>query len=90
VEILGESVNRVYETIDQLLDFSRNGSSDKTFVNLNDVASDTLALVRNYLDRFKCINLHTSLEENLPPTYANKNQLCQVLMKPDPERGAGS
>ncbi len=86
---LGESERRQIEQIksageraasltQQLLAFSRRQVLQPRVVSLNDVASETEAMLRRLIG--EDIEFVTRLEPDLPPVYADPNQLGQVLV----------
>ena len=72
--------NRAAEIIQRLRAFYKTGAPPKReLVNLNQVAEEILALLRDEADRHS-ISLHTELAPHLPQIMADRVQLQQVLM----------
>ena len=70
---------RASEIVNNLLNFSRTGSSEFTEVDINKVVTDTLALLEH---QFK--TSHVKVEQNLTPSlpkiYGNTGKLQQVFL----------
>jgi PAS domain S-box-containing protein len=72
--------NRAAEIIQRLRAFYKTGAPPKReLVDLNQVAEEILALLRDEADRHS-ISLHTELAPHLPQIMADRVQLQQVLM----------
>jgi PAS domain S-box-containing protein len=81
-EALGDIVRdgkRAAEVIQRLRQFLRPGEMHSQAVDLNQVIEETAALTRN---EFQASNLriHFSLADNLPPVWADRIQIQQVVL----------
>jgi PAS domain S-box-containing protein len=78
VEIIEKSSQRAAALTSQLLGFARKGKYDLRLLNLNLLAEDTLAIVRQTFDR--AVTVEARLAESLPNVEGDTMQLQQVLM----------
>jgi signal transduction histidine kinase len=72
-------VERIRQIVVGLLNFSKPKQSDPREVELNEVVTGTMRLVRNMLD-VSNIELELHLAEGLPPVFVDENQIYQVLV----------
>jgi two-component system, NtrC family, sensor kinase len=70
---------RCRKIVKGLLDFARQTKPQKQEVNLNKVADDVLALVRNQAS-FRDIRVETGFDPNLPTVIADPDQMRQVVL----------
>ncbi len=70
---------RCRKIVKGLLDFARQTKPQKQRLDLNKVASDVIALVRNQAS-FQNISLDTDLDPALPPVLADADQMRQVVL----------
>jgi two-component system, NtrC family, sensor kinase len=70
---------RCRKIVKGLLDFARQTKPQKQNLNLNQVAEDVLALVRNQAS-FQNITIHTELDPKLPSVLADADQMRQVVL----------
>jgi len=78
VETIEKSSQRAAVLTSQLLGFARKGKYDLRSLNLNLLAEDTLAIVRQTFDR--AVTVEARLAESLPNVEGDMMQLQQVLM----------
>ncbi len=78
VETIEKSSQRAAVLTSQLLGFARKGKYDLRLLNLNLLAEDTLAIVRQTFDR--AVTVEAQLAESLPKVEGDTMQLQQVLM----------
>jgi PAS domain S-box-containing protein len=78
VETIEKSSQRAAALTSQLLGFARKGKYDLRLLNLNLLAEDTLAIVRQTFDR--AVTVEARLAESLPKVEGDTMQLQQVLM----------
>jgi len=78
VETIEKSSQRAAVLTSQLLGFARKGKYDLRLLNLNLLAEDTLAIVRQTFDR--AVTVEARLAESLPKVEGDTMQLQQVLM----------
>lgn len=78
VETIEKSSQRAALLTSQLLGFARKGKYDLRSLNLNLLAEDTLAIVRQTFDR--AVTVEARLAESLPKVEGDTMQLQQVLM----------
>ncbi|MFA6241551.1 MAG: PAS domain S-box protein, partial [Candidatus Hydrogenedentales bacterium] len=78
LKTIEESALRASDLTRQLLTFARGGARHVETVLLNDVVSETLALLSHTLD--PNIRLQESLDANLDAVQADRTQMGQVLM----------
>jgi two-component system NtrC family sensor kinase len=79
LQIIDKEVQRCEGIVDGLLDFSRPKGKAKGPVNVSAILEDTLFLLKHH-ERFKKIEVHRELAEDLPFVFANGEQLIQVFM----------
>ncbi|HUY82150.1 MAG TPA: ATP-binding protein [Acidobacteriaceae bacterium] len=79
LEKITQQTFRASEIVNNLLNFSRTGTSEFRETDLNTIIRDTLALIEH---QFKTSNvtLNTSLLPNLPPILGNSGKLQQVFL----------
>jgi two-component system NtrC family sensor kinase len=70
---------RVSRTLSNLLAFSRKSSPKFQSVDLNAVIAETFSLIGNQM-RLQGITIKPQLDEDLPPVFADKGQIKQVLV----------
>ncbi len=70
---------RCRKIVKGLLDFARQTKPQKQPLNLNTVANDVLALVRNQAS-FQNITIETKLDPDLPTVLADADQMRQVVL----------
>ena len=64
----------------RLLDFAHMSAPENEYLDLNGIVDDTILFTEHHLTRFKHIDLTLEKTENLPPVYADKIHLQQVLL----------
>jgi signal transduction histidine kinase len=76
---MGSEIQRVNQTIRQLLDFSRPGSSERQTISIHPLIQETLAVLGH---QFKQQQIEVVLELNGQPdtVFANADQLKQVFL----------
>lgn len=79
VRIVTESADRVAGIVKRLLTFARQHKPERSYVNINEVISETLDL-RSYSLKNSNIVVETSLSPDLPRTMADAGQLQQVFL----------
>ncbi len=79
LEKITKQAFRASEIANNLLKFSRVGSTDYTDLDLNRVISETLSLVEPMLKSAK-IRVNVQLAASLPAVYGNAGKLQQVFM----------
>jgi two-component system NtrC family sensor kinase len=79
LEIIDKEVDRCTRIVDGLLDFSRPEGKSKGRVVLNALVEETLFLLKHH-QRFKRLTLVRELDQSIPATHGNAEQLTQVLM----------
>ena len=79
LQIIDKEVMRCEAIVDGLLDFSRPKGKAKGPVNVSAILEDTLFLLKHH-ERFKRIEVHRELADDLPTLTANGEQLIQVFM----------
>jgi two-component system, NtrC family, sensor kinase len=79
IEKIVKQTFRASEIVNNLLNFSRTGSSQYTEVNLNSVVEETLSLVSH---PFKTAHVEVvrQLQSDLPPVIGSTNRLQQVFL----------
>ena len=70
---------RCRKIVKGLLDFSRQTKPQKQDLDLNSVAEDVLALVKNQAS-FQNISIHMELDPELPAVLADRDQIRQVVL----------
>jgi signal transduction histidine kinase/CheY-like chemotaxis protein len=79
LETVLSEANRATRIVQNLLTFSRARKSTKRAVNLNEIAKNILSL-REYDLKARGISLSTELDEQLPLTAADSDQIQQVVL----------
>jgi signal transduction histidine kinase len=79
MEIIEKETNRCTAIIQNLLKFARQEKVDYGPVDLNQVATDAMAIVEHQLEMNK-VKLIPELTDNLPIISGNANQIQQVLI----------
>ncbi len=79
IDVIIEQANRCSAIIKGLLGFARASSAEKTSVNINDVMTSALNIVRNKADFFD-IQFITDFADHLPLLTADASQLQQVFL----------
>jgi len=76
---MGTEIQRINQTIRQLLDFSRPGSSERQPISVHPLIQDTLDVLEHQL-RQQRIKVALELEAQLDKVFANADQLKQVFL----------
>jgi signal transduction histidine kinase len=71
--------NRAADVIDSVRAMFKKEQTDKTQLNLNDLISSVLYLLRDEL-RPQQITLRTNLDPGLPPVHGHRGELQQVIL----------
>ena len=79
LETIVHETKRCREIVKGLLDFARQAPTSKGTVEINPVIERALKIVDNQL-RVKEIKVIRALRDDLPTTYADDNQIAQVLI----------
>jgi len=76
--VINETVQRGSALVQQLLTLARKSSTDFEWVNANVLIEELIALISQTFP--KTIELSSTLEPDLPPITADKNQIQQALL----------
>ena len=79
LHIISQEAKRLEKMLNQVRDFTRPQSPDKTRTQINDLIQETLSLVREELDLAN-INLDLNLSPEIPETGFDQSQIKQVLI----------
>ncbi|GAB4487347.1 MAG: ATP-binding protein [Thermodesulfovibrionales bacterium] len=79
IDVIIDQANRCSTIIRGLLGFARASAADKAAVNINDVVSSSLNIVRNKADFFN-IKVSTDFAPDLREVRADSSQLQQVFL----------
>ena len=79
VKTISDNAQRVAEIVQSLLTFAQQQELERTYVNINEIIRDTLAL-RAYMLETSNIKVTTQLAPNLPRTIADEGQIQQVFL----------
>lgn len=79
LEMVLREARRASDVVRRLLDFSRQGERVRTRADLNEIATDVIALTR-HLIQTNNINLQMILEDGLPWVSIDRDQMKQVLL----------
>jgi len=79
VRSIVEESNRSIIFLRQILSFSRKGNSGREMVNINDVISNTLTLIKAKT-KVSFVTLMTELSAGLPVVPANATQIQQIII----------
>ncbi len=72
-------IARISRTLNDLVNFARPAAAERKAVNLNDLVSETLRLVR-YNKRFEGVRIEPVLAPDLAAVLVNSNEIQQVLL----------
>ena len=78
-EIILKESERLEGTLSNVMDFTRPAKYMREFHNINDVISDTVALLKNLFQERK-IEVQLDLKDNLPLVKSDFNQMKQVVL----------
>jgi PAS domain S-box-containing protein len=70
---------RIAMIVQNLLSFARERTEEKGFVPIQSIVSDTFSLMASQLQK-DSINIKLDVPDNLPPIWANSQQIEQVLL----------
>jgi signal transduction histidine kinase len=76
---INDGAQRVASIVDRLLNFTRYHKAERTYININNIATATLDLVAHQLETSN-IKVTTQLAPDLPATVADGGQLQQVFL----------
>jgi PAS domain S-box-containing protein len=79
LELVKNQINRIANTIRQLVDFSRPSNYDARLTDINKAVRDALGIVR-YGKKAKDITFHLDLASGLPKTVLVPDQIVQVFL----------
>ncbi len=79
LQTIAEATERVRKIVKGLLDFSRQTTPDREKVDVNKLASSTIALMENQA-LVKGVDVKFSPSENLPPVNMDRSQFQSVLL----------
>lgn len=79
IGIIIDETNRVRKIVRNLLDFARQSPANKEDLSVNDVLQQLVALIAKQKE-FRRIRFDERYEEDLPPMYADRNQIQQVFL----------
>ncbi|MBO8130344.1 MAG: PAS domain S-box protein [Candidatus Marinimicrobia bacterium] len=74
-----ENINRINRIVKELVDFSRPTTGEKTKVQINEIISSAVGLLK-YDVRCEKINFHINLNPDVPLIYLVPDQIHQVVM----------
>ena len=77
--MMDSELDRCQAIVDGLLDFSNPKAQAKQFVAVNPIVENSLFLVKHH-ERFRGVEVVSSLGEGLPQIPANEKQITQVLL----------
>ncbi|HOK40327.1 MAG TPA: ATP-binding protein [bacterium] len=78
IEYIEKEINRGTKLINDLMEFSRPHPPSKSFINLNNIITDSLPLLKKQFDT-KNIQIITELND-IPKTYVDYNLIQQVII----------
>lgn len=78
IESIEKATHRGASLVKQLLTFARKTEPKLTSININDLIREITKLLHETFP--KTIDIHTTLDENLPATTADATQIHQVLL----------
>jgi len=79
LNMVGEQLNRIQKILTELVDFSRPASEDKIRCDIHQVIDAALNIVK-YYKRKKGKRILINYTKNLPPLFAARDQLIQVIL----------
>jgi signal transduction histidine kinase len=79
VQAINDSLQKIKNIVEQLLDFSRMTVTEKAPVNLNNLINRLLVLL-NYPASKKNIKVVNDLSDNIPDVMIDENKMSQVFM----------
>ncbi|MFQ3574438.1 MAG: ATP-binding protein [Thermodesulfovibrionales bacterium] len=78
LQIIISQAERCSRFVSGLLNFSRQGMSQKNMININTLVEDTLSILKNQV-KFQNINFVVQLDKELPDILVDENQIQQVF-----------
>lgn len=79
VDLVKNAVGSIRDTVRNLLDLNRPGNEKKHPSDINEVISNTIALVSGHIRR-SGVSVHLNLDQSIPSLYISPQQLSQVFM----------
>ena len=79
LRMMQDQIDRIARIVRELVDFSRPSSFGKSLIHVNEVLRTSLGIAR-YDDRFKGVNVITSLDPDIPAMKLDGDQLLQVFL----------
>ncbi len=79
VKTISDNAQQIAEIVQSLLTFAQQQELERTYININEIIRDTLAL-RAYMLETSNIKVTTRLATNLPRTIADEGQIQQVFL----------
>ncbi len=79
LERIIRDANRASEVIERVRGLAKNTPPEKISVNLNETVLEIVGLARNEIEQNRIL-LKTELSEDLPPVWADRIQLQQVIL----------
>ena len=79
LRMMQDQIDRIARIVRELVDFSRPSSFGKSLIHVNEVLRTSLGIAR-YDDRFKGVNVITSLDPDIPAMKMDGDQLLQVFL----------
>ena len=76
---IADVTDRAAKIINRIRLLFRKGTPERQLVDMNEVVSDSIALLRNEANRHR-ISIRTELADDLPAVFGDRIQLQQVLM----------
>jgi PAS domain S-box-containing protein len=72
-------IERITKVMNQLLAFARRRSPERRAVDLGEIVGDSLEMFQERITHSR-ITVEQAIETNIPPVYADRDQMMQVLI----------
>ena len=79
LKLISAQITRISQVTRDMMDFARVRPAAKTLISVNEIVETSLRLA-SFDKSFQKLHLKRNLEENLPPIFADADQLQQVFL----------
>ena len=79
LKLISAQITRITQVTKDMMDFARVRPAAKSLIDVNEIINSSLRLA-SFDKSFQALNLKKDLTENLPPVFADTDQLQQVFL----------
>jgi two-component system NtrC family sensor kinase len=79
LDLMEDGIKRIQKTVTNLLEYARNPHSERSSLEVGPLIEKALSLV-DYQIRKNGISIERDISSNIPPIYADRDQMGQVLV----------